>query len=306
MHEVRTSLQLWRRKSRHRVFAVTSAGAGAGKTSLTLALGVSFATAKLRTLIVDCDLVGCGLTARVDQIVTRRLGELLREQGVLSEEQLADALKRSRSTKRRLGEVLLEMGLISEDDLEQAVAIQSEQRLGILDVLHGTPLEQCTAETGIANLHFLSAGSATARDVPLLSSHGMQQLVEEMGQAFDVVLVDTGPVLGSLEAQLVSAVADGVIMMVTKGGSRPMIGKAIAQLNGLGAKVAGVVFNRASEDDVNMFGGSSTRVRSISTLPASRTPPMPTDPGRAAAFGPLAVAVAKCAPGRGTNASRNN
>src|SRR5581483_6965786 len=77
VHEVRTLLQIWSRRSRHRVFAITSPNPGAGKTSLTLALGASYATANLRTLVVDCDLIAGGLTRRVEAIVRRKLGQIL-------------------------------------------------------------------------------------------------------------------------------------------------------------------------------------------------------------------------------------
>ena len=48
------------------MIAVTSASPGDGKTSLTLALGLSYAACGARTLLIDCDLVGAGLTARLD------------------------------------------------------------------------------------------------------------------------------------------------------------------------------------------------------------------------------------------------
>ncbi len=296
VHEVRTSLQLWGRHARHRVYAITSPGAGAGKTSLTLALGVSFATAKLRTLVVDCDLVGCGLTTRVNRIVNQRLGQVLRDLGRVSDAQLDHALDQSRRTGRRLGDVVVEMGLMTADDVEQAATLQQQRQVGVIDALHGTPVAHCTAETGIPNLHLLSAGGATSRDVPLLSSHAMQDLVDEVRRTFDVVLIDTGPILGSLEAQLVSALADGVVVTVSKGAPRSLVVDAMNQLAGVGARVAGVVFNRASAADVTIYSSSGSQGRSVSVAGIGRQPLPPADAGRAANFGPLAAAVARCAP----------
>jgi len=65
VHQIRTLLQLGSGREK-RIFAITSPAAGTGKTSLTLSLGVSFAASSCRTLIIDCDLIGGGLTARVD------------------------------------------------------------------------------------------------------------------------------------------------------------------------------------------------------------------------------------------------
>src|SRR5205085_10861573 len=66
VHQIRTMLQINTGLEDRRVFAVTSASPGDGKTSLTLALGLSFAASGSRTLLIDCDLVGAGLTARLD------------------------------------------------------------------------------------------------------------------------------------------------------------------------------------------------------------------------------------------------
>src|SRR5207237_1562321 len=65
VHQIRTMLQINSSEDR-KVYAVTSASPGDGKTSLTLALGLSFAASGSRTLLIDCDLVGARLTARLD------------------------------------------------------------------------------------------------------------------------------------------------------------------------------------------------------------------------------------------------
>ena len=65
VHQIRTMLQINAGEDSN-VFAVTSASPGDGKTSLTLALGLSFAASGSRTLLIDCDLVGAGLTSRLD------------------------------------------------------------------------------------------------------------------------------------------------------------------------------------------------------------------------------------------------
>src|SRR5204863_9112175 len=65
VHQIRTMLQINSSEDR-KVYAVTSASPGDGKTSLTLALGLSFAASGSRTLLIDCDLVGAGLTSRLN------------------------------------------------------------------------------------------------------------------------------------------------------------------------------------------------------------------------------------------------
>src|SRR6201999_133822 len=66
VHQIRTMLQInSAMMPERRAFSVTSASSGDGKTSLTLALGLSFAASGSRTLLIDSDLVGAGLTARL-------------------------------------------------------------------------------------------------------------------------------------------------------------------------------------------------------------------------------------------------
>jgi type IV pilus assembly protein PilB len=52
------------------------------------------------------------------------LGELIARSGLVASNDLYDALATSRATRRRLGDVLLEQGLIGERDLAQLVAEQ--------------------------------------------------------------------------------------------------------------------------------------------------------------------------------------
>jgi len=54
----------------------------------------------------------------------KQLGQILLEQGLLSEEQLAVALEEHRNTPKSLGRVLIDMGYIRERDLVRALAEQ--------------------------------------------------------------------------------------------------------------------------------------------------------------------------------------
>ena len=51
-----------------------------------------------------------------------RLGELLRDKKLISEEQLAEALAEQQRTGRKLGRVLVDIGAIAEADLHHCLA----------------------------------------------------------------------------------------------------------------------------------------------------------------------------------------
>ncbi|MFZ5555186.1 MAG: GspE/PulE family protein [Pseudomonadota bacterium] len=63
-----------------------------------------------------------------------RLGQLLVEQQLISEEQLAQALEDQKRTGRKLGRVLVELGFVSEDEISKALARQL--RVPFIDLRH--------------------------------------------------------------------------------------------------------------------------------------------------------------------------
>ena len=120
---------------------------------------------------------------------------------------------------------------------------------------------------------------------------------EEAKKHFDTILIDTGPILGSIEASLVCAAADGVVLAVARGQQRPMVEKALGHLAAIGARLAGVVFNRAQSSDFER-SISGMSMRSIARHPSSHTNGNGNGHGRAnglakpGEYGPVARAVA--------------
>jgi len=291
LHHIRTALQIRRDSHDERVYAITSPAAGAGKTSTTLALGLSFAAARCKTLILDCDIVGGGLTARIKKTCHRKIGQILMREGLLTEEQLAKALPIALKYHKRLGEVLVKLGWLTTADIDHALSVQSQSQLGLLDVLNGEPLAECTIGTGIPGLFVLPLGGATSSHVGQLSPYAMRAIVDVARQEYDAVLIDTGPVLGSLEASIVAAEADKVLLVLSRGEPQALAQKSITKLRSIGAHIAGVVFNRATIEDVEVSGYSSARTNSAGS--ARRTTSVRTmtmEDG--VTVGPIGTAVA--------------
>jgi Mrp family chromosome partitioning ATPase len=298
VHQTRTLLQMRHTGNHGQVLAVTSSLAGTGKTSLTLALGVSFATAGSRTLIIDCDLVGGGLSARVSRMMRRKIGFLLRREGLINDEQLSQALALSKSTRRPLGETCVEMGYVTELDVQRVLATQDGAHMGVLDALSGESLEECVAETGFPGLSILPLGTASARHCASLSPAALRRLLKVARGRYDTVLIDTGPVPGSLEASVVVPEAGGVVLVVSKGEPKSSVARCAEHLRSLNATPMGVVFNRASVKEISH--NSSTLHRSAAAFSASSSGlGLRVDPEqsrRSNRLGPMAQAVAGCAP----------
>ena len=97
--------------------------------------------------------------------VRKRLGELLVETGLLSEENLTRALSEQRTRRKRLGEVIVALGMATEEEIAQALSIQ----LGIpLIDLANTPVEPQAIELipeKVSRKHLIVPISIEVRDL---------------------------------------------------------------------------------------------------------------------------------------------
>ncbi len=289
VHHIRTLLQISNRGTA-RVFSVTSPAAGSGKSSLTVALGLSFAASESKTLVIDCDLVGAGLTRRVGAVVNRSVESILREDTVLTDDQIAEAIRHAREKGVNLKDALVELGMLTKKDLQRLNRRQADSALGVLDACQGRPFSECVANTGIDNFSVLPIGAAKPQDAGQLSPKSLRMLINRAREEYDVVLIDTGPCLGSLEASMAAAESDATVLILSRGDSKSMAVKARDHLNSVGANVVGIVFNHALETDLNSSSFASVISQERRTDPAQSL--LNADPAVAARFGPLGSAVA--------------
>ena len=122
---------------------------------------------------------------------------------------------------------------------------------GVLEAIANRSLMEYVRSTDVADVSILPVGSAQTLHASTLSPAALRRLrlIEEARKQYDTILIDTGPILGSIEASLVCAAADAVVLTVARGQQRPLVEKSIGHLMNIGAKLAGVVFNRAQSND---------------------------------------------------------
>ena len=98
--------------------------------------------------------------------------------------------------------------------------------------------------TVVDNLYALSAGSAVNNPAELLGSQSFRTLLEALRDHFDVVILDTPPVLVAADASVLAARADGVAIVARSAGTTsPELTEAIRTLTNVGSSVEGVIFN---------------------------------------------------------------
>lgn len=96
------------------------------------------------------------------------------------------------------------------------------------------------------NIFLLSSGAVPPNPAELLGSNQMKRLLEIVGEAFDYVVIDSPPIASFTDGVLISSLVDGVLLVVHGGKtSRQVVRPARQMLQEIGAKIIGVVLNRA-------------------------------------------------------------
>ncbi len=103
------------------------------------------------------------------------------------------------------------------------------------------------------NLSVLGSGPTPPNPSELLSSTRAAKIFEALAGAFDLVIVDSPPVLPVADAAVLAGLADGVILVGTSGTTeRRTLAKTIDRLEQVDAKLLGTVLNRHDvADDVD-------------------------------------------------------
>lgn len=109
---------------------------------------------------------------------------------------------------------------------------------------------QTVHDTPVRDLYMMPCGRTDRVEPEEISAKRAGDLLGPLQEVFQAIVIDTGPVLGSLEAQAVAAAADEVMLVVTRGREVRSVKLAIDRLHRLGAKKIGVVFNRATRHDI--------------------------------------------------------
>jgi len=122
------------------------------------------------------------------------------------------------------------------------------------------PLKEIVQHTAVDNLFIIHAGPTPPNPSELLSSPQMSSLLEEARNSYDVIIVDTPPIVSVTDAQVVAVMSDGVVLVVQAGQvTKDLVLKAKSLLDNVNAKLLGVVLNnkkRSNADSYTYYYGS--------------------------------------------------
>jgi capsular exopolysaccharide synthesis family protein len=116
---------------------------------------------------------------------------------------------------------------------------------GLSEVLTGKEtLEDCI-KIYHNNLCILTSGTVPPNPAEMLNSNAATRLLELLKSKYDLIILDTAPILAVADAQIISAKADGTLIVVramkTK---RESVIEAKNLLNKVGANIIGIILNR--------------------------------------------------------------
>ncbi|MFI2838563.1 polysaccharide biosynthesis tyrosine autokinase [Mycolicibacterium sp. PDY-3] len=153
--------------------------------------------------------------------------------------------------------------------------------VGFSTVLSGqVTVDEAIQETKYPGLSVLTAGTIPPNPSELLASQAARKVINDLRQRFEYVIIDTTPLLAVTDAAVLSAAADGVLIVVRFGHTkRDQVAHATASLSDVDAHVLGTVLTivpirGGSAYSYSYYGeskstGSRSRSRYRSTKPPS-------------------------------------
>ena len=136
----------------------------------------------------------------------------------------AQASEGKTATAVNLATVMAQLGrktLLIDADLRKARIhriLGVSNRVGLVNVLaEGLELDSALQSTAIENLTVMPSGPHPPNPSELLASEAMSDLLQHSKALFDVVIIDTPPVLAVTDAILVGKLSDGVLLCFRAG-----------------------------------------------------------------------------------------
>ncbi|MFC4613705.1 polysaccharide biosynthesis tyrosine autokinase [Cellulomonas algicola] len=188
-----------------------------------------------------------------------------------------------------------------------------EGAVGLTTVLIGeATAEDVIQPWGEGSLDVLPAGQIPPNPSELLDSPAMGRLLQRLALSYDVILLDSAPLLPVTDAAVLSRLTDGALVVVgCRTVHRPQLSDALASLTAVDARVLGLLLNQVSakaSGAVYTYGSTPQSTAKAWSLgqrggrrrAGRRGTPTPSDaPAPEAAAAPLAGPVPS-APGQAT------
>jgi succinoglycan biosynthesis transport protein ExoP len=150
-------------------------------------------------------------------------------------------------TLAQLGDrTLLVDGDLRKPGISRALHMADGKHAGLSSYLAGvTSLDVVTVPHPlISNLHAIPTGPIPPNSADLLSSHRLAEMVRELRKRYKFIVIDSPPIMAATDAVILSALVDGVLLVVRSGETpKEAFTRTRDLLNSVKSHVLGVVLN---------------------------------------------------------------
>nr|WP_180970359.1 polysaccharide biosynthesis tyrosine autokinase [Burkholderia sp. WAC0059] len=156
--------------------------------------------------------------------------------------------------------------LLVDGDMRRGVLeryLGGTQENGLSELLSGQiALDEAIRPTGVDNLQFISCGRRPPNPSELLMSPRLEQYLDGLSKRYDVLLIDTPPVLAVTDAAIIGAHAGSTFLVMRSGmHSEGEISDALKRLRSAGVNVQGGIFNGVPQRARGSYGYGYTAVQ---------------------------------------------
>ncbi|MEZ2457729.1 CpsD/CapB family tyrosine-protein kinase [Salinicoccus roseus] len=128
-------------------------------------------------------------------------------------------------------------------------------------IVQDVPVENIVKETEVENLDIITSGPIPPNPSELLSSNKMIHMLKTFYMHYDMVIIDSPPLLAVTDAQVLSKIADGTVLVTNVAeNNRDKLREAKDLLDKADANILGVVMNNkkmnTKKDDYYYYYGS--------------------------------------------------
>lgn len=121
-------------------------------------------------------------------------------------------------------------------------------------IVNKTDYSKAIHKTDIAGLDLLTAGPIPPNPSELIGSENLLEIFQYVKKEYDFIIIDTPPVNTVTDAQLFSEIANYVVFIVdVQKNDRNAVKKGKELIEKVGAKILGVVLNKAPEDKSSSY-----------------------------------------------------
>jgi capsular exopolysaccharide synthesis family protein len=231
---LRTNLQFIRADKKAKAYLITSSSLQEGKTYNVVNLSLSLAQAGEKVLLIDADL---------RRPTVHHIFGMERQPGLTDYIVGTGELESRPDYTVELDTTLTFNSVQTENGWESVTNT-------IIDLMLGEfGIDEILKTPGMDNLHIINAGQGLLNPAEILRSPRFKEFLREVREHYDIIIVDTPPVLPVADAFEVAPEVDGVILVYEVGRiGRGILHRAKVQLENVNSNVLGVILNNVKPD----------------------------------------------------------